>query len=29
VPEPEFASALQALADKYEYDALTELLEKA
>jgi CheY-like chemotaxis protein len=29
VPEPEFAAALQALADRYEYDALSELLEEA
>ena len=26
--DPEFASSLQALADKYEYDALTQLLEE-
>ena len=29
VKEPEFAAALQGLADKYEYDTLTELLEEA
>jgi PAS domain S-box-containing protein len=29
VKEPEFAAALQGLADRYEYDALTELLEEA
>ena len=29
VPEPAFAAALQGLADKYEYDALTQLLEEA
>jgi hypothetical protein len=29
VPEPESAAALQRLADKYDYDALTRLLEEA
>jgi PAS domain S-box-containing protein len=28
VPEPHFAAALQGLADKYDYDALTQLLEE-
>jgi PAS domain S-box-containing protein len=29
VPEPQSAAALQGLADKYDYDALTQLLEEA